>query len=206
MAEISLSNFKEMFAAAAQEIEAQEKYLCSLDAVCGDGDHGTAIKGAICAANAAMQNAGDLKNGFFDAGFAAMSNSNGSTSTLFGSLLMGVSDGISPEANSLDGSALAKAFESGLASIRANTKADVGDKTLMDALVPAVAAMSGKADAKDALEAAAKAADEGAKSTEKLQAKFGRAKNLGEKSIGSLDAGAVSNAMIFKAFFNTFNK
>ena len=200
MATLNINNFKKMFASAATEITGVEKDLCALDAVCGDGDHGTAIKGAINAASDAIQSASDLKNGLMDAGFAAMSNSNGSTSTLFGSFLMGISDGIDDGATELDGTALGKAFESGLNAVRANTQANVGDKTLMDALIPGINAMHGKADAKDAMNAGAIAADEGAKSTLNYQAKFGRARNLGEKSIGSLDAGATSMAIIFQTF------
>jgi len=203
---LTLEKFKKMFAAAAAEISANEAMLCSLDAVCGDGDHGVAIKGAINAASSALSSASDLKSGIFDAGFAAMSHSNGSTSTLFGSLLMGISDGIPAGVSELDASQVATAFSSGLASVRSNTKADVGDKTLMDALVPAVKAMAGKSGVAEALEAAAKASAAGAESTKALQAKFGRARNLGEKSIGSLDAGAVSNSIIFAQFAKTFSE
>jgi len=201
---LTLEKFKKMFASAAAEISANESRLCSLDAVCGDGDHGVAIKGAINAASAAFESASDIKGGLFDAGFAAMSHSNGSTSTLFGSLLMGISDGIADGTTELGAPELAKAFASGLASVRANTKADVGDKTLMDALIPAVKSMEGKATVAEALEAAAKASAEGAESTKNLQAKFGRARNLGEKSVGSLDAGAVSNSIIFAQFAKAF--
>lgn len=204
MKKLTLQNLKDMFAAAAEVISEQEKYLCKLDAACGDGDHGVAIKGAIDAANGAIQSASNLKDAFFDAGMAAMSNSNGSTSSIYGTLLMGVSDGIEPEAEGLDSAELAKAFEIGLASMRDVVKGDVGDKTCFDALIPAINAMAGKSDVKDALQAAAQAADEGAKNTANLQAKFGRARNLGEKSIGTLDPGAVSNAMIFEAFAKAY--
>ena len=204
MKKLTLQNLKEMFASAAEVISAEEKYLCKLDAACGDGDHGVAIKGAIDAANGAIQVATNLKDAFFDAGMAAMSNSNGSTSSIYGTLLMGVSDGIEADAEGLDATELAKAFEIGLASMRDVVKGDVGDKTCFDALIPAINAMAGKSDVKEALDAAAKAADEGAKHTATLQAKFGRARNLGEKSIGTLDPGAVSNAMIFAAFAKAY--
>ncbi len=205
MKKLTLQNLKEMFAAAAEVISAQEQYLCKLDAACGDGDHGVAIKGAIDAANASIQSATNLKDAFFDAGMAAMSNSNGSTSSIYGTLLMGISDGIDAGAEDLDGAQLAKAFEVGLASMRDVVKGDVGDKTCFDALIPAIQAMAGKSDVKEVLDAAAKASDDGAKNTVNLQAKFGRARNLGEKSIGTLDPGAVSNAMIFEAFAKNFN-
>ncbi len=195
-----------MFAAAAADITAAEKELSALDAVCGDGDHGTAIKGAICAANEALAGGGDLKGALFDAGFASMSHSNGSTSTLFGSLLMGISDGIDAGAEELDADQVAKAFAKGLESVEANTGARVGDKTLMDALIPAVEAMKGKADVAELFNAAAAAAAAGAESTVGLKAKYGRARNLGDKSVGSKDAGATSDAMIFAAFAREFSK
>lgn len=205
MSSITLNDFKAMFARATEDIAEKEKDLCALDGVCGDGDHGTAIKSAMTAANGVIQNATELKEAFFDAGFAALSHSNGSTSTLIGSLLMGVSEGLDPGTAELNGAALAKAFASGLASVRENTKADIGDKTLMDALIPAVQAMEGKDDPAAALVAAAQAAEEGKIGTTNMQAKFGRAKNLGERSIGSIDAGATSIALIFSAFSTTFH-
>lgn len=206
MQKLNLAKLQKMFAAAAADITAAEKDLSALDAVCGDGDHGTAIKGAINAANDAIAAAGDLKGAFFDAGFASMSHSNGSTSTLFGSLLMGISDGIDAGAEELGAEEVAKAFKSGLDSVMSNTGAKVGDKTLMDALIPAVESMQGKTDLAELFNSAAAAAAAGAESTVKLQAKFGRARNLGEKSVGSKDAGAVSDAMIFAAFAREFSK
>ena len=203
---LTIQNLKEMFAAAAEVVSANEQYLCKLDAACGDGDHGVAIKGAIDAANASIQSATNLKDAFFDAGMAAMSHSNGSTSSIYGTLFMGVSDGIDASAESLDAASLANAFETGLASMRDVVNGDVGDKTCFDALIPAIKAMSGKSTVAEVLDAAAEAADKGANNTLNLQAKFGRARNLGEKSIGTLDPGAVSNAMIFAAFAKTFSK
>lgn len=204
MKTLTLQNLKDMFNAAAAVIDAEEKNLCKLDAACGDGDHGVAIKGAISAANAAIQAASNIKDAFFDAGMAAMSNSNGSTSSIYGTLFMGVSDGIEAGAEELSAPALAKAFETGLASMRDVVKGDVGDKTCFDALIPAIRAMAGREDVAELLNAAAAAADEGAKSTVNLRAKFGRAHNLGDKSIGTLDPGAVSNAMIFEAFAKAY--
>ena len=204
MKTLTLQNLKDMFNAAAAVIDAEEKNLCKLDAACGDGDHGVAIKGAISAANAAIQAASNIKDAFFDAGMAAMSNSNGSTSSIYGTLFMGVSDGIEAGAEELSAQAVAKAFEAGLASMRDVVKGDVGDKTCFDALIPAIRAMAGKEDMAQLLNAAAAAADEGAKNTVNLRAKFGRAHNLGDKSIGTLDPGAVSNAMIFEAFAKAY--
>ena len=204
MEELTLEKLKAMFSLAAKVITENEAYLCKLDAACGDGDHGVAIKGAICAADGAIQSGADIKSALFDAGFAAMSNSNGSTSSIYGSMLMGFSDGVKDGAKSLNAGELASAFKAGLDSMRATVKGDVGDKTVFDALIPAINALGGAATVKEALESAAAAAEKGAQNTANLQAKFGRARNLGEKSIGTLDPGAISCAMIFKAFSNAY--
>lgn len=204
--ELTLPILKKMFDGAARDIAAEEQNLCRLDSACGDGDHGVAMRGAIEAASGAVQAASNLKDAFFDAGMAAMANSNGSTSTIYGTLFTGISDALPVGAESLSAAQIASAFEGALASMREVVKGDVGDKTCFDALIPAVRAMKGAADAAELFSAAAKAADEGAKSTEKLRAKFGRARNLGEKSVGTLDPGAVSNAIMFAAFSREFGK
>jgi dihydroxyacetone kinase-like protein len=127
----------------------------------------------------------------------------GSTGPLWGSLFVGMSTGVG-EADSLDCGAVADAFEAGLAKIQKQSKAQVGDKTMMDALIPAVGAIRTAADASasinDAMSAAAQAAAEGAEATAGMQAKFGRARNLGERVIGHIDPGATSMSLLFKAF------
>ena len=66
--DLTLQKLREMFAGAASDISANEQYLCSLDSVCGDGDHGVAIRGAICAASDALKSASNLKDALYDAG------------------------------------------------------------------------------------------------------------------------------------------
>lgn len=136
-----------MFDGAARDIAAEEQNLCRLDSACGDGDHGVAMRGAIEAASGAVQAASNLKDAFFDAGMAAMANSNGSTSTIYGTLFTGISDALPAGAESLSAAQIASAFEGALASMREVVKGDVGDKTCFDALIPAVRAMKGAADA-----------------------------------------------------------
>ena len=94
-----------------------------------------------------------------------------------------------------------------LANVQKQTKAAVGDKTMMDALIPAVDAMQAHtADGIPAmLDAAAKAAAEGAVSTIGMVARFGRARNLGDRVIGHADAGATSTACVFAAFAGSFS-
>ena len=106
---------------------------------------------------------------------AAMGQACGSTSTLIGALFLGMSDGV--ETSELDARATADMFASGLANVQRQTKAGVGDRTMMDALIPAVEAL--QAHCADGLQpmfaAAAAAAAEGAEQTKDLVAQFGRA-------------------------------
>ncbi len=197
---IGIEYFKKMFDIAYSEVKAKEKYFSELDAQTGDGDHGTAIVTALNAVNNSMKQATDLKMMFTDAGFAAMSEASGSTSTLFGSLLMGMYDGVSGD--EIDAKGVAAIFRAGLANMQKQTKASVGDKTLMDALVPAVEALEGNQNEgiESMFAAATQAAEQGAENTKNLVAKFGRARNLKEKVIGFIDPGAASMACIWGAF------
>jgi dihydroxyacetone kinase-like protein len=135
--------------------------------------------------------------------WSVMSIDAGSTGPLMGSLLMGMVEPVG-DAAEIDAELLASMFEAGLAKLRAISKAEVGDKTMMDALVPAVEALRTAAaegdSVKTALNKAAAAARTGAESTRQLQAKFGKARNLGERSIGYQDPGATSMAMLLAGF------
>jgi dihydroxyacetone kinase-like protein len=192
-----------MLGAAAKKIQAGRDRLSTLDSAVGDGDHGTAmfkVAGAITESIAGDQG-GDVKLLLKTIGWAAMSTDAGSTSPLFGSLFTGMSEGLTGQPE-LDSGVLARALEAGVAGLRRNTRAQVGDKTLLDALVPAVEEFSGAAaDGAPLDEALARAADAalaGAESTRELKARFGRAKNIGERSIGHLDPGAVSISLFFE--------
>ena len=128
----------------------------------------------------------------------------GATGPLLGSFLMGLGNGLG-EQDAIDCPTLAAMFEAGLAGVRRQSKAQIGDKTMMDALLPAVDAIRQAADAgksiKETLQKAAEAAENGAVSTKDFRAKFGRAKNLGDRTIGHQDPGATSMALIFQGFF-----
>jgi phosphoenolpyruvate---glycerone phosphotransferase subunit DhaL len=194
-----------MIEAAAARIRANEKQLSALDAATGDGDHGTTICRVMDAAEAAAKadtsgKVGELLN---KVGWDVMSVDGGSTSPLLGSFFIGLSEGAGSAAE-LDAAAVAAMFESGVAGLRQQTKAQPGDKTMIDALVPAVealrAAANGGADVSTALRQAADAAARGAQATKEMTAKFGRARNLGDRTRGHADPGATSIAHIFAAF------
>jgi dihydroxyacetone kinase-like protein len=118
-----------------------------------------------------------------------------------GSLFMGMVDPVG-EATEIDSERLASMFAGGLAKLRAVSKAEVGDKTMLDALVPAVEALQAAAAVGDslaaALAAAATAAQTGAENTKNYRARFGKARNLGDRSLGHQDPGAASITLLFR--------
>ncbi|MEI6141199.1 MAG: DAK2 domain-containing protein [Mariniphaga sp.] len=196
---LSIDQFRTMLEAAFSAVKEKSDYFSQLDAVTGDGDHGTAIVGAMGAAISASS-ASDFKSLFTNMGFGIMLNTSGSTSSLMGGFFLGMADG--SDGSSLNANQLKMAFRSGLAGVAKNTKATVGDKTMMDALIPAVEAMEAceSDDIQDVLLAGANAAIAGAAATVSMKANFGRARNYGERSIGTADAGASSWATILEAF------
>ena len=204
MNRLSVDQFRAMLIAALAAIREKEDYFSQLDAVTGDGDHGTAIVTALNAAITASQAASEFNGMFTDIGFGIMLNTSGSTSTLMGSFFLGMADGSSGA--EVDAGQLKRMFISGLSGVVKNTKATIGDKTMMDALIPAVEAIAAceSDDIKVILSAGAAAALSGAEVTISMKANFGRARNYGERSIGTTDAGASSWATMFEAFSKTF--
>ena len=198
---LTLQKFKEMIAAAGVDIRADEKRFSELDAAAGgDGDHGTAI---VTAFNAMAKADGADFKGYLKALSDALQNEAcGSTSTLYGAWIQGMSDAAPEGATELDAEAVAAIFTGGLEELGFTTRARVGDKTLMDALMPATDALAlAVGDGLAAMfKAAAEAAAKGSEATAAMRAKFGRAKNLGDRSIGPVDAGSASMACIFNAF------
>ncbi len=194
-----------MFGAAVQKIRANIKELTALDSAIGDGDHGVTMARAMDAVEKAVQESvgADLKTLLHNIGWGVMCIDGGSTGPLMGSLFMGMSDGVA-NATELDCGGLAAVFEAGLAGVRQQSKARAGDKTMMDALEPAVAALRSASDAgksiAEALAESAAAADKGALATKDCIARFGRAKNLGERTLGCQDPGATSIALMFSGF------
>jgi dihydroxyacetone kinase-like protein len=192
----------EMFRSAAARIREQHTELSALDSVSGDGDHGATMLRIVHQLDVAAP-AAEVKTMLHDAGWNILSVDGGASSSLFGTLFLGMAD--APECSRpLDCPALAAVFEAGLTAVSKQTKARTGDKTLMDALHPAVlslraAASSGKT-VVQALADAAEAARAGAESTSILTARFGRGKFLGEKTRGYQDPGAVSIALLFEGF------
>lgn len=200
MKQLTVEGFKVMMCNALAHIKERENEFSELDAVIGDGDHGQAIVTALTAGVETAEKGSEFKSMLNDMGFDVMLKTSGSTSTLLGAFFLGMSDGAS--GTELDASAVKQMFASGLANVQKQTKAQKGDKTMMDALVPAVEAMDAcpSDDIKELLLAASEAAQEGAVETVRMKANFGRARNYGERSIGFADSGATSWACMFTSF------
>ena len=198
---MTLEQFRQVWMKAAAKIAAREKDYSALDAAAGgDGDHGEAIVAATKALAAAEGN--DFKSLLESMVAHLESDVSGSTSSLYGTLFEGMADAVDAGKTELSAPELADLFAAGLEELGFATKAKVGDKTFMDALIPAVEALKAHAAEGEAamFAAAAAAAKAGSEATAQMQAKFGRAKNLGARSIGPIDAGSASNADIWFCF------
>lgn len=187
------------------EIAAQSDYLTQLDAAIGDGDHGTnmnrgfAAVGRVLAEQAEPAAPGRL---LILAGKTLISTVGGASGPLWGTALRRAGRALG-DVDTFDGQQLAEALDAAIAGVVELGAATPGDKTMIDALVPASEALHRALDAgqpiAQALAAAVGAAGEGAESTVPLQARKGRASYLGERSIGHLDPGAASSVIILTA-------
>lgn len=198
---MTLEQFKNVWAKAAAKTLARAADYSKLDAAAGgDGDHGEAIVAATKALAAAQGD--DFKSLLADMVAHLEREVSGSTSSLYGTLFEGMADAVDAGKTTLGATEIAEMFAAGLEELGFATKAKVGDKTFMDALIPAIEALGAHAAEGEAamFAAAAAAAKAGSEATAQMQAKFGRAKNLGARSIGPVDAGSASHADIWSCF------
>lgn len=196
-----------MMKSAALRIREQHSRLSALDSTCGDGDHGSTMLRIVDRLERIFPSGApaDFQTYLQQAGWQVLSSDGGASSSLLGAFVLGMAAALAEDVSYLDCRQLATAFESGLNAVRRHTKAQLGDKTMMDALIPAVeaflkAAQGGK-EVMDALGDAARAANAGAEATENLTARYGRARFLGEKTRGHQDPGAASIALLFDGFY-----
>lgn len=186
--------------AMADRIIANKAYLSEIDGKIGDGDHGVNMaKGFGMAAERLRGGTPSLSEAFDALGTVLMGEIGGSMGPLYGVMFTGFGESLRG-ADTIDAPAFARMLHTGLGEVQGIGGAKVGDKTLLDAMVPAIAAFdaavaSGSSFA-DALAAMTAAAESGRDSTVDLVAKLGRASRLGERSRGVLDAGATSCALI----------
>ena len=181
-----------------ETINANRAYLSEIDGLIGDGDHGINMSKGFSQCGEALRARPELP-GLAEAldtlAMTLLEGIGGSMGPLYGSLFLGLSETLSGK-ETLDATLFGEALANAVAGVETVGSAKVGDKTLMDTLVPArnafQAALAGGADFSSAISAMIDAAEHGWKSTQALQARIGRAARLGERSIGVLDAGATS--------------
>ncbi|WP_419823545.1 dihydroxyacetone kinase subunit DhaL [Anoxybacterium hadale] len=206
---LTIDQTTDMILSACDAITASKDYLTEVDSRIGDGDHGIGMSGGMEKAKAALE-AGrpfeDINTIFKTTGMTMLNSMGGASGVIFGSMFLSGVKGLPPIIE-LNGYALTVIFRNALDAIKARGGAQVGDKTMVDALEPAVVAMEaivamGETDFSNLillLSSAEKAAIEGMENTKNYTAKFGRAKSLMERAIGYQDAGATSVAIIFSA-------
>ncbi len=186
----------------AERIVENRAYLSEIDGKIGDGDHSVNMaKGFGMAAERLKGKDAALAESLDTLGTVLMTEIGGSMGPLYGVMFTEFAETIQGT-EKIDAAAYSKMLHAGLAGIQAIGSAKVGDKTLIDTFVPAIEAFD-KATAEgksfgEALEALVVAAETGRDSTINLVAKIGRASRLGERSLGVLDAGATSCAIILK--------
>ena len=183
----------------AAEFEARIDELDGLDAAIGDGDHGTNMARGMATASTIVPSPGTTTRQYLNqVGMALVSSVGGASGPLFGTFFLRVGQ-LWQSPHSV--SSIWQALKAGRDGIASRGRAKVGDKTMLDALCPAVdvlehAAMERDEEPSASLARAAAAARAGAEATRGMVARRGRAAHYGERSVGHIDPGAVSMAMI----------
>ena len=183
--------FRRWMMAAAASVDREAERLTALDSAIGDADHGSNLRRGFSAVRSVLeQEAPDTPGAVLVlAGRQLISTVGGASGPLYGTLLRRTGKALG-DAAEVSEKQLAEALRAGVDGVMALGGAAPGDKTMIDALVPAVDALG------DGFAAARAAAEEGAVATTPLQARKGRASYLGERSIGHQDPGATSSALL----------
>ena len=178
---------------AAEAMEAHREYLTELDSAIGDADHGINMSRGFKKALEKVSGGSyqDIGGVFKDVAMALMGSVGGASGPLYWTLFMKMSMKLAGKREATLAE-LSEAMAEGVRGIVALGKAEKGEKTMLDALYPALEAFSSGSDEASALEGAVSAAEEGMKSTIPMLAKKGRASYLGERSVGHQDPGATS--------------
>ncbi|MFJ2605523.1 MULTISPECIES: dihydroxyacetone kinase subunit DhaL [unclassified Streptomyces] len=186
--------FRRWMTATAASVEREADRLTELDSPIGDADHGSNLRRGFAAVTATLEKeAPDTPGGVLTlAGRQLISTVGGASGPLYGTLLRRTGKALG-DAGEVSEAELASALRTGVDAVRTLGGAAPGDKTMIDALVPAVDALGA------GFAAARTAAEQGALATTPLQARKGRASYLGARSIGHQDPGATSSALLIAA-------
>jgi dihydroxyacetone kinase-like protein len=193
--------------AFAEAVSDNEEMLTRLDSVIGDADHGANMTRGMKAVVAKLDQSEPTSPSALlkQVGMTLVSTVGGASGPLYGTFFLRMATAAG-DVESLDQAGFAAALRAGVAGVVARGKAEAGDKTMYDALAPAVDALDaalGGEDPHGALSAAADAAAEGRDATIPMLARKGRASYLGERSVGHQDPGATSSALLIAAAADT---
>lgn len=184
----------------ADEMSEHRQELVRLDTAIGDGDHGTNMDRGMQKALAKLQSTEQTDPGAVlkTVAMALVSSVGGAAGPLYGTLFLQMGTALDGKSD-VELSEYADAWRRGLEGVQARGKAQPGDKTMVDALIPAVQALEQAPDISSGLTAAEQAAHEGMTATIPLIARKGRASYLGERSQDHQDPGATSTFYLFKS-------
>ncbi len=191
-----------MLEAAATHIVSNVDYLTEVDQAIGDGDHGVGMRRGFSAALDKLKAAPSetVEAAFKTVGTAVMSTAGGACGAIFGTWFRAGSAAFKDK-DVVDAAGFAAFLKEGLEAVQKRGGAGPGQKTMIDALAPAaeVAARAAPNGLSATLGAAAEAAAQGVEATKKMQATTGKARTMGERSLGHADPGAVSTQLILEA-------
>jgi phosphoenolpyruvate---glycerone phosphotransferase subunit DhaL len=184
----------------AGEMGEHRQELVRLDTAIGDGDHGTNMDRGMRKALEKLDGAEQADPGTVlkTVAMALVSSVGGAAGPLYGTLFLQMGTALAGQ-DEVDLAGWTEAWRKGLEGVQARGKAEPGDKTMVDALIPAIEALEGASDLDEGLRAATQAAEEGMRATTPLVARKGRASYLGERSKDHQDPGATSTYYLFKS-------
>jgi len=204
MDSISAAQAREMMVYVADVIVESKESLCEADRNIGDGDHGIGMAAGLerCREELRSREFTDVYDVFSTSGRTMIRTMGGASGMIFGMLFYAGSRNMTSQSE-IGISEFSHMFDKALAEIQAKGHAEVGDKTVVDALYPMVVSLRQSSESalpfKEALRRAYLAAEEGKEASKNYVAKLGKAKTLGERAIGFPDPGAVSLSLIAKA-------
>lgn len=192
-------------------VEGAKDYLCELDAAIGDGDHGISMARGFRAVKAGLPSkiGEDVSSILKFVGMTIVSNMGGAMGPLLGTAFIRAGETAQGK-REIDLKDIVVMFQAAEKGVRDRGKAQPGDKTMLDTIIPAVEALANAAAQElplmDAAKVCVAAAEKGMKSTAQMRAQMGRASRLADRTIGHPDAGATSSYVILKAAYDALEK
>lgn len=204
---IALNEILKIFENIEAVIFENRQFLTDLDAAIGDGDHGINLSKGFKAAGEKLKASSPKDWGeiFKIVGMAIVSNVGGASGPLYGTAFIKAAP-LGAGKTEMSMADFREVLNAGIGGIKLRGGAECGDKTMLDALIPALEeinrGLEGKLDSIEIMERALKASEAGVEYTKTIPARKGRASYLGERSIGHQDPGATSSSLILKAVFD----